>query len=222
MPRKDSITTAVLGENFGFLKVIGYGKRDKFKRVPRVVRCVCGWVGEKPPGWLMTGDSKSCGCKTGQLIKQNRPPRKYPNGMPKGYSAWMGMKQRCENRDSPDYPRYGDRGIRVCARWKECFENFRDDMGPRPALHTLDRKDNEKHYSCGKCEECVASGWESNCRWATPELQANNRRNNRVYTLYGETMTLAQWAVRAGVKYGTVLARLRRGWEFENALTTPA
>ncbi|QDU29459.1 hypothetical protein ETAA8_45690 [Anatilimnocola aggregata] len=40
-------------------------------------------------------------------------------------------------------------------------------------------------------------------------------------THQGERKCLAHWAKHAGVKYQTLLARLRKGWSFQQAISTP-
>lgn len=115
------------------------------------------------------------------------------------------MVGRCRN---PNDRWYGARGIAVCERWLNP-ENFLADMGERPSLqHTIDRIDNTRGYEPG------------NCRWATKKEQSRNRASNHFLTIDGETLTVAEWAERYGLKYGTVQDRLRRGWPPDRAVKT--
>jgi len=77
------------------------------------------------------------------------------------------MKARCNNEKNKCYYRYGGRGIKVCERWLESFENFISDMGMKPSKsHSIDRIDNSKGY------------YPENCKWSNPKEQARNTRNN--------------------------------------------
>jgi len=86
------------------------------------------------------------------------------------YPAWVMMKQRCSNPNSDQYQYYGARGIKICDRWAASFQSFLSDVGERPDGHTLDRVDTNGGYE------------PSNCRWATYQQQAFNRRIRRTNT----------------------------------------
>lgn len=79
------------------------------------------------------------------------------------YQAWSDMKQRCYNKNCLRYRVYGGRGIRVCDRWLNSFENFIADMGFKKSGESLDRIDNDKDYS------------PDNCRWTDIVTQNNNQ-----------------------------------------------
>lgn len=99
------------------------------------------------------------------------------------HKIWDSMKGRCNNTRDNGWKNYGGRGIQVCERWNESFSAFYEDVGARPTpKHSIDRIDNDKNYSCGKCNQCVKNGWTMNCRWATRSIQKYNQRLSKKNT----------------------------------------
>ena len=126
------------------------------------------------------------------------------------YKAWRAMKDRCFNPNTKYYSNWGGRGIAVCDRWKNSFQNFFLDMGSRPtAKHSLDRIDNDGNYSV------------ENCRWATKAEQQNNQRSNRLITIDDVTLTIAQWTKEMGFDKTVIKNRLKIGWSEFAAVMTP-
>jgi len=119
------------------------------------------------------------------------------------YRAWSAMKQRCYNVKNPNYVYYGERGIVVCIRWLDSFENFLLDMGEKPSeAYSLDRIDNNGNYTM------------ENCRWSTSKIQMNNTRGKGKLTFeladtiraeykLGDT-TLTKLAIKYGVGKSTI------------------
>ena len=119
------------------------------------------------------------------------------------------MLDRCCRPKNKDWHRYGGAGITVCERWRESFESFLADMGPRPPGKTLDRKRSAGNYE------------RDNCRWATSVEQARNTGTYRLISAFGKTNSLAEWAREFGIGASTIRERLCRGWSIEDALSVP-
>lgn len=124
------------------------------------------------------------------------------------YTSWQRMKDRCTNPNNIVYHRYGAIGVTYDPRWED-FSAFLSDMGERPEGCTLDREYNDKPY----CK--------SNCRWATPQQQSNNRKSNKILEFEGESKTVAEWARHLGVSRFTLYNRIKLGWTPEEVLSFP-
>ena len=125
------------------------------------------------------------------------------------YMTWNRIKGRCYNKNKQGYKNYGGRGIKVCNRWLESFDNFYEDMGKRPDGYEIDRVDNNGDYS------------PDNCRWVTSKENRRNRRSSKLIEFEGEVKNLSAWAEEYGVNYIAVHQRLNRGWSIRKSLQTP-
>ena len=114
------------------------------------------------------------------------------------YRSWRQMKQRCNNPSNSHYPDYGGRGVTYHPDW-EYFQNFIEDMGPRPPKYTLERKDNNGDYT------------PENCKWASQREQNRNTRRNVWRTADGRTQIQTDWARELGVDYTAIDYWLKRG-----------
>lgn len=142
--------------------------------------CECGEHAEIAFSRVKSGATKSCGC----LIREANHAT-HRGRYTSEYSSWMAMRRRCLNADDKDYPRYGGRGITVCAEWAESFAAFRDHMGARPGGTTLDRIDSNGHYEPG------------NCQWSDTTDQARNRRNSLIWHIKGQRFESISDAAKA-------------------------
>lgn len=137
--------------------------------------CDCGAQHIADARSMFRGMVQSCGCLSkenlGLRTKHGHTTRQTTT---REFTSWRKMRQRVDNPNNEWFHRYGGRGIRYC-RGFENFSHFFQLLGIRPDNHSIDRVDNNGHYSCGKCEECQTNGWPFNCRWATPKQQAANR-----------------------------------------------
>lgn len=193
------------GCTFGHWSVLRRGARERHW----LCRCTCGKEKEVLSSNLTGRKSESCGCvrdiATGQRATRHGYARAKKSAE---YRIWVGIITRCENTNNPSFPKYGGRGIAVCARWRGSFELFLADMGPRPSpKHSIDRIDNNGNYEPG------------NCRWATNREQSCNTRRNVRLTHGGETMVQSDWAARLRIGHSALRERIKR-WGVEAGLST--
>lgn len=161
------------GQKYGRLTVVEQVGADKHQNRVWDCLCDCGNTKTATTDLLRRGRTKSCGCMQSEnAAHQGRLSKTHGHTVGKRATremrAYWDMRARCYNPNNSRFADYGGRGIRVCDRWNDSFENFLSDMGRHPGHgFTLDRLRVDGDYSVG------------NCRWATYTQQARNRRSNR-------------------------------------------
>jgi hypothetical protein len=159
-------------------------------------QCSCGNEVVVPLSDLLSGHTKSCGCLHSELSAERNRLRNTTHGMgdTREYKSWAAMVARCTNEKHRSYGNYGGRGIKVCDRWRNSFENFYADMGDRPPGMSLDRIDNDGDYT------------PDNCRLATTKEQNRNKRSNRLI----EGKVMVDWCEENDLSRNAVSSRLHR------------
>lgn len=198
-----------IGEIFGRLTVKAPAIHGSNGLSKWICVCACGKENTYFASNLRRGGTTSCGCQHDEDLG-NRS-RTHGKRKTTEYNIWLGLRARCENPNSPAYASYGGRGISVSERWSSSFENFYEDMGPRPSSgHSVDRINNDGPYA------------PDNCRWATELEQKRNTTRNVVAIINGERLIAADAARALGLDPGTISARLKRGWTLDRAFTEPS
>lgn len=191
--------------------VLNYKGINKTRFVKRVglFKCNCGKEFTAAIVHIKNGNVKSCGCLRDSKIKtQGYKNKKHGLRNHPLYSIWKAMIYRCENPKDMNYHRYGNRGIKVCDRWKD-INNFIEDMFATYSKSLqIDRIDNNGNYE------------PSNCRWVTRKKNANNTRRNRFIEYKERIQTVGEWATELNIPYSILLNRLNT-WTIERSFNFP-
>jgi hypothetical protein len=144
----------------------GAKQRVITRRWHAVFRCQCGVNFMAMVKHVNSGNTKSCGCHNNNVRAERGRKQLTTHGMTRTreFRSWEGALQRCYNKNATGYERWGGIGVVVCERWRNSFESFFEDMGPRPVGTTLDRIDPFGNYE------------PTNCRWADAKTQNQNQR----------------------------------------------
>lgn len=203
MPRINDIT----GKKFGKLTAIKRVGKSKRGRYLWLCKCECGGEKVVEHSDLVTGNTKTCGC----VITNTS------HGMSRSklYKKWTDIKMRCYNPQNRNFKNYGERGIKMCEKWKNDFSSFAiwamqngyDDSAPR-GKYTIDRIDVNGDYT------------PENCRLVNIQTQERNKRNTFYAEYHGFQIPIAELCAELNIPSQTVYNRIVRGWTFEMAVTT--
>lgn len=199
----------ITGQTFGRLTVVSRAENNKRGKAMWTCQCSCGQEVTVLGRDLRSGHTKSCGCyKMEKIMAKTETHAMSHTDI---YFIWSSMKQRCGNSKHPEFENYGGRGIEVCQEWRDNFEPFLEwalSNGYQKGLN-LGRKNINGNYE------------PSNCTFVTNQELVRNRTVSRYITYNGKTQTLLEWANETGLRYGTLLWRIRTGWPVDCALFEP-
>lgn len=154
------------GKQFGKLTVAWPAAKLSDGRTYYLVFCECGGFRTEKTVKIVSGKTDRCLYET-RVRAHTQHGHAPQTGETPEYRSWHAMIQRCTNPKTIRWARYGGRGIKVCQRWLNSFENFLADMGLKPEpkhRYSIDRyPNNDGNYEPG------------NCRWATWSQQNRDR-----------------------------------------------
>lgn len=131
------------GLKFNSLTIISVHSKPK-SGIKYNCKCDCGNDHIAVGFSIRLGQTKSCGCYGRQVTRDRMYKHGHTKNLSKEYTCWISIKARCYNPKQDNYKYYGERGIRMCDRWKDSFESFISDMGPAPSpKHSIDRIKND-------------------------------------------------------------------------------
>lgn len=207
-------TTDIAGQAFGpwlVLRLTECPPWGKGKGAYWLCRCSCGRE-EAVAGARLRAGRQRRGCSVCSGTLHRKRGKCSPT-----YNSWRAMRGRCLRPDDDAYDRYGGKGITICDRWRDSFDNFLADMGERPAGKSLDRIDPTGNYE------------PSNCRWADAKTQSRNSSHFRLSdeqvialkeaTAYGVPARVL--ATLCGVTRGTVAGVLNELGSYANRPDSP-
>jgi len=196
----------MVGERHGRLTVLSREPNSNSGKAKWLCICECERYKVVSRSDLISKKITSCGCyrkETASLSGKSCATHGDTNT--RLHRIWCGMKQRANYQNGKQYDRYGGRGISICDEWASDYTAFKHwalQSGYADKL-TIDRINNDGDYA------------PNNCKWSTYKEQENNRCNNTIIEVAGETHTLSEWSDISGISAATLSFRLKHGWQLE-------
>lgn len=129
------------------------------------------------------------------------------------YNVYKAMISRCYNENHVSYKNYGDKNISVCDSWLNNFQLYYDwciSKGWKDGM-SIDRINHNLDY----CPE--------NCRIVSKSENYKHTNRTVYITAFNEIKLAQEWAsdARCKTSYASLLYRINRKWNPEEAISTP-
>lgn len=159
------------GQKWNRLEAVSFSHKDSNNNAHWLYKCDCGKEHIAHASQVANGQIKSCGCLLHDINVEKMTTHNMSRT--KTYKSWINMKDRCLNPKNKYFDKYGERGIIVCDRWLENFDNFLEDMGELEEGQSIERLDNNLNYE------------PSNCKWGSAKEQQQNKSNSKYWFIHG-------------------------------------
>ena len=171
-----------------FIEVISFHKVNSGRKPIWNCICKCGKSILRDSWSIKSSHPKSCGCYV-QTRRGNNINHAYhtKHGLANNhplYGKWQNMKQRCYNKNNPDFQCYGGKGISVYSKWKDDFKVFYDwslKNGWELGL-SIDRIDSSKNYSPDNCQFLTDSNNSKKVFKDNPSLHRGEKHKSSTIT----------------------------------------
>jgi len=154
--------------------------------------------------------TRSCGCikKEQEIINFEKRIKHNFTGT-KLYNKYVGMKDRCYNKNNTRYINYGGKGIKLCSEWLKDFNNFKDwafkngfiEQSKETKIKdllTIERIDINKNYS------------PENCIFITFKEQCKNRTNSIIINDNNEVMCLSDFLKKYNIDNKNIYNKVKK------------
>ena len=131
--------SSLVGKRQGRITVLRFFRQNGMNYFE--CKCDCGKVFEIRVQSIYSG-TKSCGCLKLEILRtvKRKHGHRSNGSMSPEYLSWRSMIDRCTYPNPKRSPYYLKNHIQVCPEWRNSFEQFFADVGPRPSLkHSPDR-----------------------------------------------------------------------------------
>ena len=139
----------LIGRSWGYFTVIErLGSREGRRGIFWMCLCKCGNYRDFSTGHVNIEFQISCGCHPRRSRLLVGGGSSHPL-----YNAWRNIKNRCFNKNNPDYKYYGGKGLSICDEWRNSFINFYDwamSVGWERGF-AIDRINNDQGYLPSNC-----------------------------------------------------------------------